>query len=213
MSNPHGPQGSIEEASLQMAVTPPTEQHYRAGLYGLLGALMRSAPDEGTLRHTAALAPDVDREHAELALAMNMLALAARHSTPMALREEYHDLFIGLGRGELVPYGSWYQTGFLMEKPLGLLRNDLRRLGFERADDVHEPEDHIAALCEVMALLILDDTPLNEQQAFFDTHIGSWASGFFADLAKAESAVFYRSVARLGTAFIAVEKSYLSLTN
>ncbi len=98
MSNPHGPQGSIEEASRQMAVTPPTEQHYRAGLYGLLGALMRSAPDEGTLRHTAALAPDVDREHAELALAMNMLALAARHSTPMALREVVEHLGKAAGR-------------------------------------------------------------------------------------------------------------------
>ncbi len=85
-----------------------------------------------------------------------MLSLAAEHSSTESLRDEYHALFIGLGRGELVPYGSWYQTGFLMEKPLGLLRADLARLGFERAEEVHEPEDHVAALCEVMALLIQD---------------------------------------------------------
>jgi TorA maturation chaperone TorD len=52
---------------------------------------------------------------------------------------EYQDLFIGLARGELVPYGSYYLTGFLHEKPLSKLRQDMARLGVEREDGVAEP--------------------------------------------------------------------------
>ena len=108
---------------------------------------------------------------------------------------------------------TWYQTGFLMEKPLGLLRDDLAALGFERDPDVHEPEDHIAALCEVMAMLIQEGISLERQQQFFSAHIDTWADDFFKDLAEARSAVFYKSVARFGRAFIALDSRYLSLSD
>ena len=187
------------------------ENARRAGLYSVIAALLRDTPDAATLEYMTQLQDTAADQRSELPLALNMLALAARHTEPGALRDEYHALFIGLGRGELVPYGSWYQTGFLMEKPLGLLRADLAALGFERDSDVHEPEDHIAALCEVMAMLISDGATLSTQQRFFNNHLGNWAQDFFADLKDAESAVFYKSVARLGTAFIAIESNYLSL--
>jgi len=126
--------------------------------------------------------------------------------------DEYHALFVGLGRGELVPYGSWYLTGFLMEAPLGELRRDLERLGFDRQDGVREPEDHIAALCEVMAMLAGPSAAdLDTQRAFFDRHLGAWADRFFGDLATAEAAVFYRAVGRLGQAFVELEKQYFTL--
>ncbi len=188
------------------------EQARRAGMYSMLAALLRAAPDDPTLSFFAALAADAKTDSSELALALDMLALAARHSDTAALRDEYHQLFIGLGRGEIVPYGSWYQTGFLMEKPLSLLRADLAELGFERDPDVCEPEDHIAALCEVMAMLIQEGADLERQQQFFDAHIDTWADAFFNDLSEARSAVFYRSAARFGRAFIGLESSYLSLS-
>ena len=187
------------------------EQARRAGTYSILAALLRESPGAELLEFTTRLEADAAEQKSELALALTMLSLAARHSNPEELRDEFHALFIGLGRGELVPFGSWYQTGFLMEKPLGLLRGDLARLGFERAAGVHEPEDHIAALCEVMAMLIGEGLPIAGQRHFFNSHIGNWAESFFSDLATARSAVFYKSVARLGGAFMALESRYLSL--
>ncbi|MET0054159.1 MAG: molecular chaperone TorD family protein, partial [Candidatus Thiodiazotropha sp. 6PLUC10] len=126
--------------------------------------------------------------------------------------DEFHDLFIGMGRGELVPYGSWYQTGFLMERPLGRLRTDLNLLGFQRQDGVTEPEDHVAALCEVMAMLIQESQSVQVQSQFYETHLASWLARFFTDLSEAKSAIFYRAVGRFGKAFIALEKRYLNMT-
>ncbi len=209
--NPQMPQTTLDPGADVLPSALSEEQARRAALYGLLAALLRSAPEEPVLNYARQLEADATGKKSELPLALSTLALAARHSAVEALRDEYHALFIGLGRGELVPYGSWYQTGFLMEKPLGLLRADLRHLGFERSNDIREPEDHIAALCEVMSLLILDGAPLAQQRQFYDNHIGSWAGDFFADLAGAHAAVFYKSVARLGTAFVSLETRYLSL--
>ena len=197
----------------QAAVVLPDEQLRRAGVYSVLAALLREAPTDAVLGFVSELEVDAANHGNELLVSLNMLSLAARHCDPQALTDEYHALFIGLGRGELVPYGSWYQTGFLMEKPLGLLRADLAELGFARSEDVHEPEDHVAALCEVMAMLIHEGVSIERQQRFFQAHIGSWAEHFFDDLGNASSAVFYRSVARFGLAFLAMEKRYLSLSD
>jgi TorA maturation chaperone TorD len=140
-----------------------------------------------------------------------MLGLSAKHSDPAAVDDEYHTLFIGLGRGEIVPYGSWYLTGFLMEKPLGELRTDLEALGFERDPAVKEPEDHVAALCEVMALLIQDGSSVSTQSQFFLKHMTKWLDRFFEDLTHADSASFYQAVARFGAAFVAFERQYFGL--
>ena len=199
--------------STTATVTLPEEQLRRAGVYSVLAALLRDAPTDAVLDFVAELEVDAASSGNELLVSLNMLSLAARHSASQSLADEYHALFIGLGRGELVPYGSWYQTGFLMEKPLGLLRRDLADLGFTRSPDVHEPEDHVAALCEVMAMLIQEGVALDRQRHFFLTHIGSWADRFFDDLGAANASVFYRSVARFGHAFLAMENRYLSLND
>jgi TorA maturation chaperone TorD len=204
-------QDRATEAASEPVAGIDEEQARRAGLYALLAALMRDAPDAAVLDYLAGLDGAADGHANELLLSLAMLALSARTCDVATLREEYHELFIGLGRGELVPYGSWYQTGFLNERPLSELRDDLARLGFEREDEVHEPEDHVAALCEVMALLIQEGHPLEEQHAFFDAHLAPWVERFFADLAEARSAVFYRAVARFGRAFLAIESRYLNL--
>jgi len=186
------------------------EQEYRAGAYSLLAALLRSVPDQAIIDPVRNLS-EFPQQGDDLSVSMHMLGLAARSCNQASIDDEYHNLFIGLGRGELVPYGSWYLTGFLMEKPLGLLRRDLSNLGFERNPDTHEPEDHVAALCEVMSLLIEEGREHDEQRQFFETHIGSWMEQFFTDLSQAKTAVFYRAVGRFGYAFIEFEKQYMSM--
>ncbi|RTZ65488.1 MAG: molecular chaperone [Aquificaceae bacterium] len=185
------------------------EQQYRASAYSILAALLRHVPTSAVLEHVANFS-DIVVDEDELLLSMSMLGLAAKSSELSAVDDEYHDLFIGLGRGELVPYGSWYLTGYLMEKPLSVLRDDLKILGFERDESVVEPEDHVAALCEVMSLLISDnDVTLETQTLFFEKHMSPWIDRFFNDLSEAKSAVFYRSVGRFGAAFLNLEKQYL----
>lgn len=191
------------------------EQRYRASAYALLAGLLRAAPDQALLDYVSSLSPDGDdlplAEGDELALAMSSLAAASRGRDLALLEQEYNNLFIGVGKGEIVPYGSWYLTGFLMEQPLSDLRDDLRALGFERSDDTHEPEDHAAAIFEVFSVMISDASSLQPQQVFFETHMRPWLERFFADLGKARSADFYRNVAQFGAAFLKLESAYLSM--
>jgi len=186
------------------------EQQYRAAAYGMLAALLRDVPDAALLEQVSKFV-DVDDGGDEMALSMSLLGLAAKRRSIESINDEYHALFIGIGRGELVPYGSFYLTGFLMEKPLGDLRDDLDRLGFEREVEVHEPEDHVAALCEVMAMLIQDGSSIDTQRGFFTTHINSWFQQFFTEMSAANNAVFYKAVSRFGSAFLEIEKRYLSV--
>lgn len=185
-------------------------QQYRAGAYALLASLLRKTPDDTVLQQASAL-KDIPNDGSELSVAMSMLGLAASHSLGSDLDDEYHALFIGIGRGEIVPYGSWYLTGFLMEKTLGQLRHDLDLLGYQRDESIKEPEDHIAALCEVMSMMIQEQRPTSVQITFYKQHMSKWAKRFFEDLLNCTSAQFYQSVARFGLAFIAFEEAYFEM--
>jgi TorA maturation chaperone TorD len=187
------------------------EQRYRASAYALLAALLRAPPEQPLLDHVAALSPKSDSETDELSRAMSALAGAAQKALPENLEDEYNSLFIGLGKGEVVPYASWYLTGYLMEQPLSDLRDDLRALGFERNSDIREPEDHAAAIFEVFSIMIADRVDLERQQLFFERHLKSWIRRFFDDLAAAKSADFYGFVARFGVAFYTLEENYLTM--
>lgn len=187
------------------------EQRYRASAYALLAALLRAAPDQQLLDYVGGLVADSEDEIDELAESMSELAKAARAQDLARLELEYNDLFIGVGRGEVVPYGSWYLTGFLMEQPLSELRDHLGALGFERSENIREPEDHAAALFEVFSVMIGEAFSLARQQEFFRLHMLPWLERFFADLGQARSAEFYRSVARFGAAFLKLESAYLSM--
>lgn len=185
------------------------ENQLRADTYRLLGRLLAAAPDEEmlTLLAEAPVTEDGDL----LAVAWRLLATSSGRTTARPVSDEFAALFIGVGRGELMPYASWYLTGFLMEQPLAKLRADLRRLGFERKDGVHEPEDHAAALCETMALLAGDDTALETQAEFFEAHVGPWMARLFRDMQEATSARFYRAVGQLGEQFIETDQRYLEM--
>ena len=184
------------------------EDQVRAHTYSLLGALLTGAPSPDLLQMLAAVDADAGAGE-DFAAAWRELSLAAGRAE--GVDAEYQDLFIGLGRGEVVPYGSWYMTGFLMDKPLALLRGDLAALGFERQDDVKEPEDHAGALCETMALLVNDAHPVAGQREFYQAHMEPWMATFFRDLRAAPSASFYRAVGQFGEQFIKFESGYLSM--
>lgn len=192
-------------------ITIDDEQRYRASACALLAALLREPPDAALLARVAGLSPQGDADADELSKAMAALAEAARDRGAEALEDEFNALFIGVGRGEMVPYGSWYLTGFLMEEPLSHLRDDLAALGFERSAGTREPEDHAAAIFEVFSVMIADAYSHSEQHRFFVKHMKPWLGRFFADLANAKTADFYKPVARFGAAIIEMETAYLSM--
>jgi TorA maturation chaperone TorD len=182
----------------------------RAREYRLLAALLQQAPRAEFLAALATLHGDDTR----LGQAHRALAAAAERADTQALEREFFDLFIGVGRGELMPYGSYYRTGFLYERPLAALREDLARFGIARAEGNAEPEDHAATLLEIMAGLIggAFDAPPGSDQAFFTTHLAPWIGRFFADLERAEAASFWRHVGTLGRVFIDIETEAFALT-
>ena len=142
-----------------------------------------------------------------LGLAHAALAEAAERASVERVEREYFDLFIGLGRGELLPYGSYYLTGFLHERPLARLRAHLDKLGIERTEGQAEPEDHAAILCEIMAGLASRrfPAPTGSDREVFEQHLAPWIGRFFADLEQAEAADFYRRIGALGRVFISIE--------
>lgn len=191
----------------------PEEDAIRANTYALLANLLVRAPDAEALSLLRRIAAPDAGEDRKMGSAWNALRFAAAQADSVALSDEYFALFIGIGKGELMPYASWYLTGFLMERPLALLRRDLAGLGLQVQDGVHEPEDHAAALCETMSLIINsgEEIPFSVQQAFFRQHLAPWMERFFNDLQTAESARFYRAVGQVGEYFMAIEQQYLAM--
>lgn len=186
----------------------------RIELYSLLAALMRKSPDAGFLARLAEIdLPATDHDDPDLIAAWRGLRRAARTADPDAVDDEFHRLFIGLGRGEVLPYASWYLSGGLMDRSLVTLRADLARLAITRRAGNREPEDHASALCEAMALLAdpAKGVSLAAQRNFLSTHITPWMGRLFADVAAADGANFYRPVAALGAAFLVVEQFWLEL--
>lgn len=193
---------SVAEKATQIA----EEDALRADLYDLLGTLLARPPSAELLDRVARL----DGDQGELGQSIAALARLARQMTQPAIKAEFDAIFIGLVRGELLPYASYYQTGFLNEKPLGLLRRDMGRLGITRSPDVFEPEDGMASLCEMMAGLIRGrfgaPASLSTQRDFFQAHMAPWAGHFFSDLEGAKSSVFYAPVGAIGRAFVGIER-------
>ena len=181
----------------------------RAQEYALLATLLARAPDQPLLDRLAALRDDAS----PLGLAHAALSDAASRTNAETAAREFFNLFIGLGRGELVPYGSYYLTGFLHERPLARVRSSLARLAIERAPRQSEPEDHAAILCEVMAGLIGGRFPAvpNAEAEFFEKHLSPWIGRFFADLEQASGADFYRRIGTVGRVFIEIETKAFAL--
>lgn len=200
------------------------EDLLRAQIYTLLSHLLIAPPGKDLLAICTALRAEDAASHSEnagpatpesgVAAAINRFANAAGSAAEAELEEDYERLFIGLGRGTLVPYGSYYLTGFLNEKPLAQLRDAMVELGAAQIESRSEPEDHAGSLLEVMAGLITNRyRPVNgqpvslaAQQAFFKTHINNWMPHLFKDLEQDEEATaFYQALGALGREFLALE--------
>ncbi len=197
--------------SLAVSAMAP-EDMQRAQVYRLIARFLSAPPSQPDLDVAAAL----EGGDTALGRAISTFAHVAGRTRPADAADEYRELFIGLGRGELVPYGSYYLTGFLHEKPLAKLRQDMARLGLQRDPVVHEPEDHIASLAEMMAGLIdgtLGDAPapLSAQKHFFQTHLGCWAPYFFRDLQQARASILYSALGAVGSAFLEIEENAFAL--
>jgi TorA maturation chaperone TorD len=181
----------------------------RAAEYALLAVLLARAPDADMLARLARLRGDAS----PLGVAHAALAEASATITVERAEREFFNLFIGIGRGELLPYGSYYLTGFLNERPLARLREELARLGIERVEGNSEPEDHAAILCEIMAGIVGGkfDTPAGADRALFGQHLAPWLGRFFADLERAEAAELYRRIGAVGRLFISIESEAFAL--
>ena len=183
----------------------------RAHQYLLLASLLSAPPSKKLLGAIAKLEGDdtpLGRGHAAL-------AQAAQDAVAAGVEREYFDIFIGVGRGEILPYASYYLTGFLHERPLARLRGDLVAFGIERAESNPEPEDNAATLCEIMAGFADRRFAASheQQRKFFEKHVAPWMGRMFADLERAEAAKFYRSVGALGRLFLEIETEAFKFAN
>lgn len=189
-----------------------SEDRLRADLYNFLGLMLSGPPDQLLLDQCAGLSGD----DSDLGQAIAGLARVAKASKPKKVESEFNALFVGLGRGELLPYASYYLTGFLNEKPLATLRTDMAVRGMTRAPNVFEPEDNIASLMEMMGGMIVGrfgvPAALEDQKTFFNKHIAPWAGHFFADLEGAKNSVLYASLGSVGKAFMEIEREAFRMT-
>ena len=219
MSHPHAPAGDPYRHSAWPVNAPPApasaaldgDDQARADLYALLARLLLAPPDAALLEALASSAPIVAQGgDPALERSWEHLTLASSVMDAGAVALEFDTLFVSIGTPPVDPYGSRYLAGFMNDTPLAELRADLARLGLRRVRGVGEFEDHLGALCEIMRLLVaggpgIARVPVEAQQAFFSRHIAPWFERALDDIAGADGANYYRLVARLGVAFLALE--------
>jgi TorA maturation chaperone TorD len=196
------------EESTEVVISP--EDEARAAFYGLIGHIFHAPPSSDILDAIANQDPVSNQTDTPLRRAWGELQKTARNAKASQVRQEYDDLFIGVGKAEIMLYGSYYVSGFLMEKPLAKLREHLNELGFARRQAVGEPEDHISALCEVMRVLILGTenlpaAPVETQKDFFHRHLAPWVPRLTTALAQNKISEFYSRAGQFTQEFFQIE--------
>ncbi len=191
--------------SLDTQVIVGEEEQFRAQFYSLLSRLLGAPIDADLLQ----LIQNLDGDDTAIGVAISELKNLAQNITVEKATEEYEELFIGVTQGELIPFKSYYLTGFLNEKPLAELRAHMDELGIAKSEDVAEPDDHIAFILEMMQGLIVGSfgmpASIPEQNRFFENHLASWAPKFFEDLETADAAHLFVPIGRIGKLFMGVE--------
>jgi TorA maturation chaperone TorD len=203
----------IRDEERKSSLTPidSAEDRIRADFYALLARLFYAAPDDKLLQ-AIVISPEPAsvRDDSPLVESWRALAAAASAVTQEALVEEYQQLFIGVGRPDVMLFGSYYLAGFMNEKPLAQLRDDLAALGLARNEHATESEDHLAALCDVLRFLISGDretrpASVEQQKAFFSKHMQPWVVQFCQAVMQSEQANFYKRAAAFAEAFFVIE--------
>ena len=190
----------------------PPEEQARANFYALISRLFYSAPDAGLLA-ALAQADELDADDEIIASAWRDLAKVAASAEPEAVREEYEAAFIGTGKAPITLYTSAYSVRYSNEMPLAALRGELAALGLGRRPDAAEPEDHIAALCDVMRHFIAEqERDLAEQRRFFERWIDPVVEPLCNAIEASELTAFYKRVGRMAKAFISLERSAFEMS-
>lgn len=188
-----------------------SEEQLRADMYSFLASLLRAEPSEDLVKQLT----NLDSDDSPIGKSIKTLSKLASSLDLPTIRDEYVKIFIGVGRGEILPFASYYLTGFLKDKPLAKLRNDMKEIGIELAENVKEPEDHIASLFDMMSGLILGKFnkkfSIGEQKDFFNKHLNPWVDLLMRDIESSKIAVFYSPVGTIGREFIEIERSSFSM--
>ena len=197
----------MTEEVLKFVETLPPEEVARANFYGLLARLFYAPPDAALLEAIAG-ADQIEGEDGGIDAAWQALARAARGADVEAVREEYDAAFIGTGKAAVTLYTCAYSMKYSNEAPLVDLRGELAGLGLARREEVMEPEDHIAALCDTMRHLIAEQkSGLQEQGRFFARWIGPTVEPLCDAINKDPTTDFYKHVGRFAKAFFQLEQS------
>ncbi|MDC1067173.1 molecular chaperone TorD family protein [Alphaproteobacteria bacterium] len=187
------------------------EDQLRADMYSFLANLLRSEPSEELVNQLTKLESD----ESPIGKSIKTLSKLASSLDLPTIRDEYVRIFIGVGRGEILPFASYYLTGFLKDKPLAKLRNDMKEIGIQLAENVKEPEDHIASLFDMMSGLILGKFSkkfsIGEQKDFFNKHLAPWVDLLMRDIESSRIAVFYSPIGTIGREFMEIERSSFSM--
>ena len=195
--------------ALSFATADDSEEIARAELYGLLARLWLAAPDEDLLAQFRVAVTQAPAEGAFLEEPWQALVATLRATSAAQAAEEYDALFQGVGKPEVFLYGSYHLAGFLNEKPLALLRDDLARLGLGRDDNRAETEDHVAYVFEVMRWLIAGDDVavcnLEQQRRFFRAHVQPWVEKLCDAVDAHPRAAVWKAVSGMTRAFVQVE--------
>jgi TorA maturation chaperone TorD len=193
------------------------EDQARAAVYALLGNLFFEPPSKDLLQ-TIATSQTLcnDGSDSGFCRAWRALQEAAANADAEAVKDEFDTAFIGTGRQPVMLYGSFYLAGFLNEKPLAQLRDELTKMGLTRSGNSHETEDHISALCDVMRFLIAGDhdtlpAALEVQRDFFMRNIKSWNTQLCDAVNSANQTRFYKHVAQFAREFFAIENEAFAI--
>jgi TorA maturation chaperone TorD len=193
----------------QLIASTLDEETARAEVYGLLAALYYAAPSAELHENLRIAVTQSPAAGALLECSWGELVAAARDRSLTDIGQEYDALFGGIGKPEVYLFGSHYLSGFLNEKPLAALRNDIAALGLARDETMPETEDHVAYVCEVMRYLIAGDdvevANLTRQREFFTRHLQTWLPAMCEVLMQHPKADFYRALAAFTQAFVSVE--------
>ena len=192
------------------------EDQARADLYAVLARLFADAPDAAFLATLGDAKRLVDPQANPVAEAWNRLLDASAAMDAEAAAQEYTDLFVGVGKSDVNLHASHWESGFMMEKPLADLRSELDALGLARIGAATMLEDHLAALCETMRIMIvgIGDRPpssMTEQRNFFQKRLSPWVFDCCAAIGKSSLANYYRRVAEFTLLFMALERDSIAM--
>lgn len=202
---------ALSSNSAKILLNIKEEDQLRADMYSFLANLLRAEPDENLVNQLTML----DSDDSPIGKSIKTLSKLTTSLDLPTIRDEYVRIFVGVGRGEILPFASYYLTGFLKDKPLAKLRQDMQKIGIKLEENVKEPEDHIASIFDMMSGLILGKFEkkysITEQKDFFNKHLAPWVDLLMRDIESSKIAVFYSPIGTIGKEFMEIERASFSM--